>query len=480
VQLLSSSVSEEERVSLNEMMDRQVKLMQRLLDDLLDLSRITHGHIQLKKERIDLAQFLQHVTGGIQSTMAERGQELVLRLPAEVVTFRADEARLEQVAGNLLSNASKYTERGGRIEFSGTREGSEVVLRCGDNGRGIPQDMLEKIFQPFVRVGPLSDSRGEASLGIGLALVKHLVELHGGSITVESGGPWMGSKFSVRLPLEPGLPDQTSSPEAQDAPAFACPRSIVLVEDNPDVAQPLMLALEHAGYRVTLFTDAVSAIAGLSDLKPDAVLLDIGLPGIDGYELAAQLRKKQNLRNRLFVAISGFRKRQTPEAPDHFDHYFTKPVNVGSLLNVLRSALVDAEPTVAGTSGPAPEKGALQALLIDDHVGLATAMANLLNREGLEVRTAFSGEEGLRCASDLRPQLILCDLNLPDMGGHEVVRKLRSNPATRHAYSVILTALSEAEVRTFNDEAKEIGVDEFIRKPMMPDVVHSLVAKLRR
>jgi len=107
-------------------------------------------------------------------------------------------------------------------------------------------------------------------------------------------------------------------------------------------------------------------------------------------------------------------------------------------------------------------------------------MANLLNREGLEVRTAFSGEEGLRCASDLRPQLILCDLNLPDMGGHEVVRKLRSNPATRHAYSVILTALSEAEVRTFNDEAKEIGVDEFIRKPMMPDVVHSLVAKLRR
>jgi CheY-like chemotaxis protein len=289
----------------------------------------------------------------------------------------------------------------------------------------------------------------------------------------------MGSKFSVRLPLEPGLPDQTSSPEAQDAPAFACPRSIVLVEDNPDVAQPLMLALEHAGYRVTLFTDAVSAIAGLSDLKPDAVLLDIGLPGIDGYELAAQLRKKQNLRNRLFVAISGFRKRQTPEAPDHFDHYFTKPVNVGSLLNVLRSALVDAEPTVAGTS-PAPEKGALQALLIDDHVGLATAMANLLNREGLEVRTAFSGEEGLRCASDLRPQLILCDLNLPDMGGHEVVRKLRSNPATRHAYSVILTALSEAEVRTFNDEAKEIGVDEFIRKPMMPDVVHSLVAKLRR
>jgi len=480
VQLLSGGVTDEERVSLNGMMDRQVKLMQRLLDDLLDLGRITHGHIQLKKERIDLAKLLQHVTVVTQSTTAERRQEMILRLPAEVVTFEADEARLEQIAINLLSNASKYTAQGGRIEFSGAREGSEVVLRCKDNGRGIPREMLQKIFEPFTRVGPLSDSRGEASLGIGLALVKRLVELHGGRISVESSGPGTGSEFLVRLPMQPTLSDQPPAPETKPAFTLRRSRSIVLVEDNSDVAGTIVVALKQAGYRVTLFADAFSALAGLSDLQPHAILLDIGLPGMDGYELAAKLRKERNCRDSLFIAISGFKRRQTPEAADDFDHYFTKPVNLSSLLNVLGSTLAEAEQATAAAAGPAPEKTSLQVLLIEDHAALSAAMAELLNREGCEVRTAFSGEEGLKFASDFRPQLILCDLNLPDMGGQEVIRRLRSNPVTRHAYSVILTALSEAEIRTFNDEAKKMGIDEFIRKPLMPEVLHSLVAKLKR
>jgi PAS domain S-box-containing protein len=480
VQLLSGGVTDEERVSLNGMMDRQVKLMQRLLDDLLDLGRITHGHIQLKKERIDLAKLLQHVTVVTQSTTAERRQEMILRLPAEVVTFEADEARLEQIAINLLSNASKYTAQGGRIEFSGAREGSEVVLRCKDNGRGIPREMLQKIFEPFTRVGPLSDSRGEASLGIGLALVKRLVELHGGRISVESSGPGTGSEFLVRLPMQPTLSDQPPAPETKPAFTLRRSRSIVLVEDNSDVAGTIVVALKQAGYRVTLFADAFSALAGLSDLQPHAILLDIGLPGMDGYELAAKLRKERNCRDSLFIAISGFKRRQTPEAADDFDHYFTKPVNLSSLLNVLGSTLAEAEQATAAAAGPAPEKTSLQVLLIEDHAALSAAMAELLNREGFEVRTAFSGEEGLKFASDFRPQLILCDLNLPDMGGQEVIRRLRSNPVTRHAYSVILTALSEAEIRTFNDEAKKMGIDEFIRKPLMPEVLHSLVAKLKR
>src|SRR6516165_8498927 len=254
VQLLSGGVTDEERVSLNGMMDRQVTLMQRLLDDLLDLGRITHGYIKLQKERIDLAKLLQHVTEVIQSTAAKRGQEMILRLPSEVVVFKADEARLEQIAINLLNNASKYTPQGGRIEFSGVREGSEVVLRCKDNGRGIPLEMQQKIFEPFTRVGPLSDSRGEASLGIGLALVKRLVELHGGTISVESGGPGTGSEFLVRLPQEPA--DQPAAPEMKPVPTLQRSRSVVLVEDNFDVAGTMVLALEQAGYRVVLFRDA--------------------------------------------------------------------------------------------------------------------------------------------------------------------------------------------------------------------------------
>jgi PAS domain S-box-containing protein len=335
MQLLSGGLTDEQRVSLNGMMERQVKLMVRLLDDLLDLGRMTHGSIQLRKERIDLTKLLQHVTEVTQSTAAQRGQELTLRLPSEIVTFKADEARLEQIAINLLSNASKYTPQGGRIEFSGAREGSEVVIRCKDNGRGIPPEMQSKIFEPFIRVEPISASRGEASLGIGLALVKRLVELHGGTISVESGGTDRGSQFVVRLPLESAPSDQPTAPKAKPASTSGLSRSIVLVEDNSDVARTLLIALEKAGYRVTLYADAYSALAGLSDLKPHAILLDIGLPGVDGYALAAKLKEKPHLQNTLFIGLSGFKRREAANFSDDFDHYFNKPVDLPALLAVL-------------------------------------------------------------------------------------------------------------------------------------------------
>jgi CheY-like chemotaxis protein len=237
--------------------------------------------------------------------------------------------------------------------------------------------------------------------------------------------------------------------------------------------------LEQAGYRVTLFADAFSALTGLSDLKPRAIVLDIGLPGMDGYKLAAKLRRMQNLRHTLFIGISGYRRRETGEAAD-FDHYLTKPVDLGFLLNLLGSSSAQSGQASASTTGPAPEGPTLRALLIDDHADFLAGMAELLDQEDLEVRTALFAEEGLKFASDFRPQLILCDLNLPDMKGPEVIRRLRSNPLTRHAYSVILTALSDVEIRTLNDEAKKMGVDEFIGKPLTREVVRSLVARLKR
>ncbi len=477
VQLLSAAVTDQERMSLNGMMDRQVKLMRRLLDDLLDLGRITHGHIQLKNGPINLANFLQYVTQITRSDVAERRQEMILRLPAENITFAADEARLEQIAVNLLSNASKYTPQGGRIEFSGAREDSEVVFRCKDNGRGIPPEMQQKIFEPFTRVGPLSNSRGEASLGIGLALVKRLVELHRGKVSVESGGPGTGSEFVVRLPLESALFDQPAPPETKPQATLGGSGSIILIEDNADAAGTMVIALERAGYRVTLFTDASSTLAGLEDLKPSAILLDIGLPDMNGYELAANLRRKPNLQDALLIAISGFKRHQESAAAGDFDYYFTKPVNLSSLLNLLDSHIQSRQ---TPAQSPSSEGSALRVLLIDDHAPLVAATAELLKEEGIEVRTALSGDEGLRFAPGFRPQLVLCDLNLPDMSGPEVIRKLRSTPDTRYAYSAIVTGLSESEIRTFNDEAPKMGVDEFIPKPLTREVVHSLVTKLKR
>jgi PAS domain S-box-containing protein len=474
--LLGGGVTNEERVSLKGMMDRQVKLMQRLLDDLLELSRIKFGFIHLKKEPVDLTRFLQHVAAVTQSRRVERGQEMTLRPPVEPVRFMADEARLEQIAINLLDNASKYTPHGGTIEFSGFREGLEVILRCKDNGRGIPLEMQQNIFEPFTRVEPLTAGRGEASLGIGLTLVKQLVELHGGQISVESGGPGLGSEFSVRMPLESVPSGQPSAPETKPALTSRRSRSVILVEDNPDVAHPIVVALEQAGYRVTSFADAFSALARLSDLRPHAILLDIGLPGMDGYELAAHLRKEQGLRRALIIAISGFTRKQTSDGTDDFDHYFTKPVNLNFLLNVLDAAPDEVEEATVTTMCLEPGS---RVLLIDDNIALVAAVVKLLNREGLEVRTACSGEEGVRLASDFRPQLVLCDLHLPDIPGFEVIRRIRSNQITRNAYSVILTAQPETEIRDFNARAEELGVDEFIGKLRMVDGVRSLVAKLK-
>jgi CheY-like chemotaxis protein/anti-sigma regulatory factor (Ser/Thr protein kinase) len=405
---------------------------------------------------------------------------MILRLPSEIVRFKADEARLEQITINLMNNASKYTARGGWIELSGVREGSEIVIRCKDNGRGIAHEMQQKIFEPFTRIEPFSESHGEASLGIGLALAKRLVELHGGTIVVESSGPGMGSAFVVRLPLESAAPDQPAVGETKPVSTSRHSRLIVVIEDNSDMAAAMLVALERAGYRVTRFGNAFSALAGLSTLKPYAVLLDIGLPGMDGYKLAATLRQKPHLRHAMFIGLSGFKRREATERGDNFDHYFNKPLDLPALLTVLDSFTPPAA-TEGQTVRRIMEKvEPIRVLLVDDHAELLAATAALLHQEGLDVLTVQSGREGLDALQDFSPQLILCDLNLSDMPGQEVIRLLRSNSPNQHIYAVVLTAASSEEILELNREAATMGVDEFISKPLMSEAIRMLVSKLKR
>jgi PAS domain S-box-containing protein len=479
-QLLSGGGSDEQRVFLNKMIERQVKLMRRVLDDLVDLGGITHGYIQLKKSRIDLASFLQRITEVTQSITAERGQEMILRLPSEIVRFKADEARLEQITINLLNNASKYTPRGGWVELSGVREGSEIVIRCKDNGRGIAHEMQQKIFEPFTRIEPFSDSHGEASLGIGLALAKRLVELHGGTIAVESGGPGMGSAFVVRLPLESAAPDQPVVGEAKPVLTSRHSRLVVVIEDNSDMAAAMLVALERAGYRVTRFGNAFSALAGLSTLKPYAVLLDIGLPGMDGYKLAATLRQKPHLRHAMFIGLSGFKRREATERGDDFDHYFNKPLDLSALLTVLDSFTPPGAAEGVTVRRIMEKVEPIRVLLIDDHAELLAATAALVHQEGLDVLTVQSGREGLDALPDFSPQLILCDLNLSDMPGQEVIRLLRAHSPNQHIYAAVLTAVSDEEILELNREAASMGVDEFISKPLTSEAIRMLVSKLKR
>jgi CheY-like chemotaxis protein/two-component sensor histidine kinase len=319
---------------MEEIIRQQTVMMRRLVDDLLELERITHGHIALNPERVDLAECLQRAVDAAQSAVSTRRQQLSLRLPSEPVLFRADGVRVDQIVGNLLTNASKYTEAGGRIELSGAKEGEVVVIRCKDNGQGILPEFQQKIFDPFVRERRTKLGYGDASIGLGLALVKQLTELHGGTISVESGGAGLGSEFTVRLPfvapmstpvaLEPPVPPPASSPQR---------RVIVVVEDNPSVGAALKAALEQAGHSVHLFGDGPSTLAAVSTLKADVFVLDIGLPGMDGCELAAKLKEQPNTAGALCIAVSGLKQYEHGVAADgNFDHYFTKPVDVPALL----------------------------------------------------------------------------------------------------------------------------------------------------
>jgi len=329
--VLSGDAPAPQRARMEEIIRRQTAMMRRLVDDLLELERITHGQIELQLDRVDLAELLQRAAGSAQSTVDNRMQTLVLRLPSEPVEFMADRTRLDQIVGNLLTNASKYTAERGRIELEGAKEGPDVVIRCRDNGQGILPEDQQKIFDPFVRGPKTALGYGEASIGLGLALVKKLTELHGGTVSVESGGPGLGSEFTVRLPLV--TPSHAEAPEP--APTSGRTRSIVVVEDNPSVGEALQTALELEGHSVHLFPDGPSTLAGISTLKPDVVLIDIGLPGMDGYELAAKLKTLSATKDALLVALSGFKRREQPEAGDAFARYFSKPVDVPTLLALL-------------------------------------------------------------------------------------------------------------------------------------------------
>jgi two-component system CheB/CheR fusion protein len=472
--------SPDERAELERLMRRQIVLMQRLMDDLLDLNRIAHGLIELRNERIDLTDFLQDAAATARSAFENRSSELLVRVPPEPVQFVADRVRLKQIAANLLSNAFKYTPQGGTIELSGDREGTEIVLRCKDNGQGISPDDMERIFQPFARGRQTAQGSGEASLGIGLALVKQLVELHGGTISVKSAGIGQGSEFIVRMPLLAPLAVEAVSESEEPKVAHPYrPRTILVVEDNPNVAVALKIALERAGNDVRAFSDGPSTLAGVAGLRFDAILLDIGLPGMDGYELAAELKKQPAMRSAVFVAISGFGKReQATGRGGNFDYYFTKPVDVPALLDLIDKNAPYIAKQAADRSQEGKRFQPLRVLLVEDYTELARATAQLFQYEGLEIRIARTGREALDLASNFLPQLIVCDRNLPDMSGLEVIRRLRSNSSTQSAYAVVVTAMSDKEVQMFNRKRAELGVDEFVCKPLTREAIRDLKAKV--
>jgi PAS domain S-box-containing protein len=329
----ASSVEESRAI-----IERQVRHMVRLIDDLLDLSRITRGKIQLRKEPVELAQVIQSAVESSRPAIDAAGHQLSVSLPVEPIIIEADPTRLAQVLLNLLNNAAKYTEAGGHIWVRAKVQGDQLAISVRDSGIGIPSEMLPNIFEMFAQADR-SLERSQGGLGIGLSLVRGLVRLHGGTVTARSEGPGKGSEFVVRLPLAPVQSQSIVARSSEPARSGACcePQRILVVDDNVDGARSLEKLLKMRGHEVAVTHDGYAALDEARRFRPSIVLLDIGLPGLNGYEVARRLRKMPRMRDVLLVAMTGWGKeddrRKSMEAG--FNAHLVKPVELPDLEAIL-------------------------------------------------------------------------------------------------------------------------------------------------
>lgn len=333
---------------VREIMERQVQQMSRLVDDLQDMSRVALGKLVLRKERVDLRTVLKEAIQTAIPVSEARQHELSVEISPTALWVDGDPTRLIQVFSNLLNNAIKYTPHGGRLQLRAGVEGKQAVVRVSDDGIGIPREMLTKIFDLFTQIEPGSE-RAQGGLGIGLSLVLKLVELHGGSIAVHSDGPQTGSEFTVRFPVVPAGPAQ--SIEGSDVAPAAVSSQILVVEDNADGRRSLALLLKLVGHQVLTAENGRQGIEAAKASAPDIALIDIGLPDLDGYEVAKELRSL--LGDRIFlVALTGFSQpedRQRAQAAG-FDSHLTKPVEFSTLQKLLAQVALRHRPALDGQS----------------------------------------------------------------------------------------------------------------------------------
>lgn len=319
-----------------EVIDRQVHHMTRLVDDLLDVSRITRGKIDLRKQVVDLGTVVNAAVEASRPIIEKWDHRLTVTLPEEPVRLNADPARLAQVLANLLNNSAKYTDQGGEISLAAEVVAGNVVISVRDNGIGIPRQELPRIFEMFTQMDHTIE-RSEGGLGIGLTLVRRLVELHGGVVEARSEGLNRGSEFIVRLPLSPATGTAAAGAGDGRETAAAPVRRILVVDDNQDAADSLGMLLRMSGNDVRTAHDGLEAVGSAATFRPDVVLLDLGLPKLSGYEVARRIRAQEGGARIVLVALTGWGaeedRRRSQEAG--FDHHMTKPIELDTLQRVL-------------------------------------------------------------------------------------------------------------------------------------------------
>jgi PAS domain S-box-containing protein len=320
---------------IHEMLERQVAHLVRLVDDLMEVARVTRGRIELRKEAVDLGAALRGAIETSRPLIEALRHELLIDVPEEPITVVADPVRVAQIVSNLLNNAAKYTEEGGRISVTARRDGDQVVVAVRDSGVGIADDVLPRVFDLFAQ-GDRTYKRAQGGLGIGLTLVRRLVELHGGTVTATSEGPGRGSEFVVRLPLGVELPQRRGRDVAEREDVFAAHKFLV-VDDSRDAAESLAILLQGLGADVHTASDGHSALDELDRYHPSVMLLDIGMPGMDGLEVARRARQRPDGRDLTLIALSGWGqeedRRRSRDAG--IDYHLVKPVDIDELSQLL-------------------------------------------------------------------------------------------------------------------------------------------------
>ncbi len=329
---------------------RQVEHLSRLVDDLLDVSRITHGKIALRMESVDIASAVAMAVEANQPSIEKKHHTLRVSVPDEPCVIRGDPIRVGQVIGNLLSNAAKYTPDGGEIELDAHRADGAVSVSVRDNGIGIPPEELSDVFNLFMQSAD-SLARSEGGLGIGLSLARTLTELHGGTVEARSDGPGKGCEFVVRLPLAAPPEHAAALPRTAPAAGTQIKRRVMIVDDSVDGAESMCVLLEMLGHDVRVMYDGASALDAAAQFRPEVVILDIGLPDVDGYQVARALRAQPATAGALLIALTGYGQdsdRQRTRAAG-FDHHLVKPASLDDVERAIAADGAGGQPRNPGS-----------------------------------------------------------------------------------------------------------------------------------
>jgi signal transduction histidine kinase/DNA-binding response OmpR family regulator len=401
---------------------RQTQHLSRMVEDLLDVSKTVSGKIPLHRRSEDLRALAMRVLSSFHE--AGKTTQHVISLTGEPVRVDGDPTRLEQIVSNLLDNAVRYTPPGGRVEVTVVGEGPDVILKVRDTGIGIPPDMLTRIFRPFVQAHQTLD-RSEGGLGLGLALVQRLVELHGGSVSASSAGPNRGSEFVVRLPRNPEATATPPSTRPESLPQRA--RHILLVEDNPDFRTGLRTLLELWGHRVEEAANGEDGLEIIRASHPEIVLVDLGLPDLDGYAVARSARCAPGGDAIVLIAITGYGRPEDRCRAEEagFNAHLTKPIEVEELAQILSRA-GDAQadqqhegarldsPGVGARGSPGVRMAVLQksVLIVDDDPSIRSLFKEALGQQGYSTIVCGDGYEAFDFARAVVPHLVILDLRM--------------------------------------------------------------------